>query len=58
MENNKNNTTKKEQDKKLDKFLGQEQECKGDECLIKNNGELVERLDKKFITPDGKQLLI
>ena len=57
MKDNKNNN-KKEQDKKLDKFLGQEQECQGEECLIKNNGEIVERLDKKYITPDGKQLLI
>lgn len=57
MKDNKNNN-KKEQEKKLDKFLGQEQECQGEECLIKNNGELVERLDKKFITPEGKQLLI
>ena len=57
MKDNKNNN-KKEQDKKLDKFLGQEQECQGEECLIKNNGEIVERLDKKYITSDGKQLLI
>jgi hypothetical protein len=57
MENNEN----KDQGKKLDKFLGQKpssQECQGEECLIKNNGELIERIEKKYITPDGKQLLI
>lgn len=58
MENNKNNTDKKVQDKKLDKFLGQEQECQGDECLIKNPGELVEKINKKLVTNDNRQLLI
>ena len=61
MGNNKNNTESNDQGKKLDKFLGQEantQECQGEECLIKNNGELIERIEKKYITPDGKQLLI
>ena len=61
MENNNNNTESNDQAKKLDKFLGQEtpnQECQGEECLIKNNGELIERIEKKFITADGKQLLI
>ena len=56
MENNKD-ITKKEQDKKLDKFLGQEQDCQGDECLIKGSNEIVERVNKKYITDDGRQLL-
>lgn len=55
MENKEQDTTKKEQDKKLDKFLGQE--CQGEECLIKGSNELVERVNKKFITDDGRQLL-
>ena len=61
MENNKNNASTEDQAKKLNKFLGQNEstpECQGEECLIKNNGELIERIEKKYITPDGKQLLI
>lgn len=47
----------------LDKFLGEEQEpqqddCNGDkECLIKQNKGLVERINKKIVTEDGRELL-
>ena len=57
MDNKKQDTEKKEQNKKLDKFLGQQEDCQGDECLVKGSNELVERIDKKYITDDGRQLL-
>lgn len=48
-------------DEKLDDFLGTEKqdECNGDkECMIKADKSLVERINKKIITEDGRQLLM
>ena len=44
--------------KKLDDFLevNKQEECTGDECLIKDRS-LTERVNKKFITEDGRELL-
>lgn len=58
-----NDTNKKDLDKKLDDFLGgdkdaQELECKDDVCIIKNDKSIVERMHKKVITQDGRQLLM
>jgi len=33
-------------------------DCEGEECEISENGELIERVNKKLITQDGRQLLI
>jgi len=50
-----NNKKKKDLDKKLDSFLqGQsDMDCTGDECVIKTDKSLVERINKKIITDDG-----
>ena len=49
----------------LDEFLAQNEnqekttiECKDDVCIIKNDKSLVEIINKKVITQDGRQLLI
>ena len=53
-------TDKKELDKKLNQFLGDDQEieCTGEQCIIKGDKSLVERINKKVITEDGRELLI
>ena len=33
-------------------------DCDDEECEIRENGELIERVNKKLITQDGRQLLI
>jgi|TARA_B100001059_G_C17648340_1_gene483064 hypothetical protein len=47
---------------KLDNFLNtnetEEKECVGDECLINDGKEIVERVDKVYKTNDGRQLLM
>ena len=49
----------------LDQFLGQDpqneqsqEECTTEECLIKTDKSIVERVNKKIITDDGRQLLM
>jgi len=44
-------------DDKLDSFL-EDGECTGDECIIKTDKSLVERINKKIVTQDGRELLI
>lgn len=48
----------KDLNKSLEDFLGKnpESECK-DECLIKSDRSLIERINKKVVTEDGRQLL-
>jgi hypothetical protein len=63
MDNNKN-----EKDLKLalDSFLGQtqpqqetqEMDCSSGVCVIKNDKSIQERINKKIIVEDGRQLLI
>lgn len=57
MENNKD---KQELENGLNEFLGkdQNQECTTDECRIKQDKSLLERINKKIITEDGRQLLL
>ena len=46
---------------KLDEFLEEEQEekeCVGEECLINDGKEIIERVNKVYKTTDGRQLLI
>ena len=46
---------------KLDSFIGnnsKNEKCEGDECFIKQPQDVIERVEKKYITNDGRQLLI
>ena len=63
------NNEKNEKDLKaaLDSFLGeqpqtqqenQEMDCSSGVCVIKNDKSIVERVNKKIIVEDGRQLLI
>ena len=44
----------------LDEFLGEnnEKECVGDECVINDGKEIVERVNKVYKTNDGRELLM
>ena len=45
----------------LDEFLSEEieeKECVGEECLINDGKEIVERVNKIYKTTDGRQLLM
>jgi hypothetical protein len=65
MENTKNNNTNpkdKALDKALEGFLNTENQdpnldCSSGVCVIKGDKSLVERINKKIITEDGRQLL-
>ncbi len=57
-----NNDKKKNLEKNLDEFLkvenqNQNMNCNDEGCLIKTDKSLVERINKKIITEDGRQLL-
>jgi len=53
------NTEKKSLGIVLDEFLEEEEkECVGDECLINDGKEIIERVNKVYKTSDGRQLLI
>tara|TARA_R110000824_G_scaffold93331_13_gene225827 strand:+ start:300 stop:491 length:192 start_codon:yes stop_codon:yes gene_type:complete len=62
IENKKNNKKdiKKKLDSLLDEFLeeNEEKECVGEECLINDGKEIVERVNKVYKTNDGRQLLM
>ena len=51
------NKKEKELKDKLNNFLDKQENCEDEECLIKDNEELVQRENKKIITNDGRQLL-
>ena len=53
---NTNKNKEKELNNKLDNFLDNKN-CQDEECLIKDNDELVQREHKKIITNDGRQRL-
>ena len=65
MENNKDNTNVKKTDAlntALDAMLNNENQdpnldCSSGVCVIKGDKSLVERINKKIITEDGRQLL-
>ena len=45
----------------LDEFLEEEveeKECVGEECLLNDGKEIIERVNKVYKTTDGRQLLI
>ena len=60
------NKNEKDLSNGLDQFLGQpntqneqsEEECTTEECLIKTDKSIIERVNKKIITDDGRQLLM
>lgn len=59
---NKENKNVKNLDKALDGFLQTENQdpnldCTSGVCVIKGDKSLVERINKKIITEDGRQLL-
>ncbi len=65
MEDKKSKKSKKKTDDfetKLDEFLGEEEveqtECVGEECLINDGKEIIERVNKVYKTTDGRQLLM
>jgi hypothetical protein len=62
MENKENKKDVKNLDKTLDGFLNNENQdpnldCTSGVCVIKGDKSLVERINKKIITEDGRQLL-
>ena len=61
MENYKNSENTENLKKKLNNFLensDKKEECQGEECYIKQPQDVIERVEKKYITNDGRQLLI
>ncbi len=60
MDKNKENKKTKDLENSLNEFLNvtEEKECEGEECLINDGKEIVERVDKIYKTTDGRQLLI
>lgn len=56
----KNEPKEKDLNKNLDEFLGKEQEveCTSEQCIIKGDKSLVERINKKVLTEDGRELLM
>lgn len=62
MENKQNEKDVKNLDKALNGFLEQNEQdpnldCSSGVCIIKGDKSLVERINKKIITEDGRQLL-
>jgi hypothetical protein len=62
MENKETKKDDKNLDKALEGFLGTENQdpnldCSSGVCVIKGDKSLVERINKKIITEDGRQLL-
>jgi hypothetical protein len=62
MIDNNDKKNQEELENNLDSFLGntktKEKECVGDECIINDGKEIVERVDKVYKTTDGRQLLM
>jgi len=62
METNRNTKKNENLEKSLNDFLNdnntKKEECVGDECLINDGKEIVERVNKIYKTNDGRQLLM
>ena len=60
MDNNKDTKKTKNLEDSLNEFLNmnEEKECEGEECLINDGKEIVERVEKIYKTSDGRQLLM
>lgn len=61
MENNLEQEKKDKLNKAIDGYLGNTEntdlDCSSGVCVIKGDKSLVERINKKIITEDGRQLL-
>ena len=60
--NNNEKTKEKDLSKALDGYLNteeqnQDMDCSSGVCVIKGDKSLIERINKKIITEDGRQLL-
>lgn len=61
MEQNTNLENSENLKKKLNSFISdseKKEECQGEECFIRQPQDVIERVEKKYITNDGRQLLI
>jgi len=61
METKKDTKEKETLENKLDNFLNDtntQKECEGEECMINDGKEIVERVNKVYKTNDGRQLLM
>lgn len=62
METSKDNKEKETLKTELDNFLSDKNPlkdgCNGEECLINDGKEIVERVNKVYKTNDGRQLLM
>ena len=62
METNKDTRKNDNLEKSLNDFLNdnntKKEECVGEECLINDGKEIVERVNKIYKTNDGRQLLM
>ena len=62
METNRNTKKNENLEKSLNDFLNdnntKNEECVGDECLINDGKEIVERVNKIYKTNDGRKLLM
>ena len=61
MADEKNKKNEKDIEKGLNDFLDKPQiecECEGEECIINDGKEIVERVNKVYKTTDGRQLLM
>jgi len=60
MDNKDPKIEKQDLETKLDDFLNEEgeKECVGEECLLNDGKEIVERVNKVYKTTDGRQLLM
>ena len=61
MENSQKTDNSNDLKKKLDSFIGDSatKECQeGEECYINQPQDVIERVERKYITNDGRQLLI
>lgn len=59
--NNKKQGKEREIKGSLDNFLSDDKkqtECKEDVCYVNDGKEIVERIEKKLVTNDGRRLLI
>ena len=60
MDKHKKNKEENNLESTLNDFLNEKEtkECEGEECLINDGKEIVERVNKVYKTNDGRQLLI
>lgn len=62
METNRDTKKNDNLEKSLNDFLNdnttKKEECVGEECLINDGKEIVERINKVYKTNDGRQLLM